>query len=327
MKRLFQIQGKKGRDAVAEDRPPRIFVTGATGYIGRAVVRELAAAGYEVTGLTRWAEKTLDIKALGARAVVGDVRASDTFRRVAAAHDVLIHIALESSDARIAADRAAIEALLWAARQHERRKGEAPRCVIFTSGVFVLGNTGDAPAAEDASTAGAADVAAWRPAHERLVLDAATEDIATAVIRPGMVYGGRGGLIGAFFESAERDGAAAFVGDGTNRWAPVYRGDLARLYRIIAERRARGIFHCAEAGGTPVEALARAASEAAGRGGAGRQVPLEEARRTMGTSADALVLDQVVASPRAEALGWRHEHAPFVESAAEVYDEWKRADG
>jgi len=324
--KLFQLGGyRKNR---YEERPTRVFVTGATGYIGQAVVRELARAGCEVTGLTRWAERTLDVADLGARAIVGDLRSSDSFRRVAAKHDVLIHLAAVSSPDRAEVDRGAIDALLWAARQFDRKKGEPPRLVVYTSGCFVLGETGDSPADEDALVERPAEVVAWRPEHERRVLQAASEDVRTAVVRPGIVYGGRGGLIGAFFRSAEQEGHAVLVGEGRNRWSPVYLGDLARLYRLIVEQRADGIFHAAEETGTPVIELARAASRAAGRDGAVRSIPLDEARRTMGALADALALDQVVASNRSrEVLGWWHEHPRFVDSADALYREWKGEAG
>jgi len=324
MKRLFQIEVPKKR-RTWEDRPLRVFVTGATGYLGSAIVRELAAAGHEVTGLVRWAEQTLEVKELGGRAVVGDLRSSETFRKVAAGHDVLIHAASDPTAPELS-DRGAIEALLWAARQHEREKGEPPRCVIYTSGCFSLGDTGDEGADEDSPTDRAPELVAWRSAHERLVLAAATEDVATAVVRPGMLYGGGRGLISEFFATAEAEGAAVVVGDGTNRWSLAYTGDVARLYRLIAERRARGIFHATEGVGTPVIELARAASRAAGRGGAVRTVPAEEARARLGGLADALTLDQVVRSTRSEReLGWRHEHPRFVDSAEAVYREWKEA--
>ncbi len=322
MIRIFQIEGLKKKRSW-EDRPLRVFVTGATGYLGSAIVRELAAAGHEVTGLVRWAEQTLDVKSLGGRAVVGDLRSSDTYRKVAAAHDVLIHAAADNSESKVTTDRGAIEALLWAARQHEREKGEPPRCVIYTSGCFSLGETGDAGADEESPTDGAPEIVAWRSDHERAVLAAATEDVATAVVRPGMIYGGGRGVISEFFATAEREGAAVVVGDGENRWSPAYVGDVARLYRLIAEGRARGIFHATEGAGTPVIELARAASRAAGRDGAVRTIPLEEARAKLGGFADALTLDQVVRSTRSEReLSWRHEHAPFVESAEAVYREW-----
>ncbi len=302
----------------------RVFVTGATGYIGSAIVRELTRAGHSVSGLTRWADRTVYLKELGATPVVGDMRDPSSYRDVAIDHDVLIHAAAEDSERRAQADRAAVDGLLDAARVILDHDAEASRTIIYTSGCFVLGDTGGAPAAEDASTEDAPELVAWRVPHEEIVLDAGDERLATAVVRPGMVYGGHGGVIGDFFHTAEKNGAAEFVGDGTNHWSPVYRGDVARLYRMIAEVGARGVFHCSEGEGTRVGDLAVAASSATSAEGATRRFRLEEARKKMGAFADALVMDQVVVSPRAEALGWTHEHPPFLRSAPQVYEEWKR---
>jgi nucleoside-diphosphate-sugar epimerase len=316
-----------GRPVRKSDRPLRVFVTGATGYIGSAVVRELSAAGHEVSGLTRWADKTVYLKELGARPVVGNLVDPDSYRDAAIDHDVLIHLAEAEPERRVQVDRAAIDGLLSAARVIMDHDDEARRTFIYTSGIFLLGETGDEPAGEDASTDGAPDLVAWRAGHERLVLDAGDDRLATAVIRPGMVYGGHGGVFGAFFTSADEDGAAEFVGDGTNHWSPVYVGDVARLYRLVAETAARGIYHCAEDQATRVGNLAVAASRATSAGGRTRRVRLEDARQSMGPFADALVMDQVMACPRSRALGWRHEHPLFVDSAADVYAEWQAGSG
>lgn len=293
----------------------RIFVTGATGYIGSAVVRELAEAGHQVVGLTRVPEKTSYLEGLGARTVVGDIRDAASYRAEAEGADALIHVAAEDSEARPEVDRAAVDALLSAAEE-----GRAS-VFLYTSGCFVLGETGDIPADESASTEGAPEMVAWRPAQEERVLEAAGAGLATAVVRPGMVYGGKEGAFAAFFATAQEKGAAEFVGDGANRWSPVYRGDVARLYRMIVEREARGIFHCAE----PAELvgkLAMAASRAVGAGGATERVRVEEARKEMGDFADALAMDQVMACARSRELGWAPEHPPFIESADAVYEEW-----
>ena len=294
----------------------RIFVTGASGYVGSAVVRALTEGEHRVTGLTRLAENASYLETLGARAVLGDLRDSASFEDEARAADVIIHVAAEDSGMRATVDRLALEALLGFASEGEARQ------LIYTSGCFVLGETGSEPAHEDASTDDPIPYSAWRVPHERHVLDADTPGLATAVIRPGMVYGGREGAFARFFSTAERCGAAEFIGDGANRWSPVYRGDVGRLYRMVVEATGRGIFHCAEEAAR-VGDLAMAASRAAGAGGATTRVRVEQARKDLGGFADALTYDQVMGCGRARELGWEPQHAPFRESAADVYREWK----
>jgi nucleoside-diphosphate-sugar epimerase len=308
----------------SEQRPLRVFVTGATGYVGSAIVREFVRAGHQVTGLTRWAEHADDLEALGARAVVGDMRDPLSFRDVAAQYEVLIHTAAEPSAARARLDAAAVEMLLAAARSRSlaRTKDEPPPMLIYTSGIWSLGDTGAEPADESRPPDPAFELVAWRAECERKVLAAAGPDLATAVVRPGMVYGGRGGLLAGFFASAERDGAAAYAGEGKNRWSVVYREDNARLYRCIAERRATGIFHAVDGMPLPLQELARLASEATGRGGATRGIPLAEARALMGEVVDALVLDQAVVTRRAAEVGWAPRFASFREGVATAYREW-----
>ncbi|HEV3458148.1 MAG TPA: NAD-dependent epimerase/dehydratase family protein [Thermoanaerobaculia bacterium] len=296
-----------------------IFVTGATGYIGHAVVGELVALGHEVTGLVRDDAKAELVRRLGARAVVGDIADPDSYREHAAEHDALVHTAFSSGPGAVAADRTAVETLIAAARA-----GKA-RSLVYTSGIWVLGATGDAPAFEGAPTDHPMPLVSWRPAHERLALEAGIHHLASAVIRPGIVYGGRGGLTGSYFESAEKEGAAAYVGDGTNRLPMIHVEDLARFYRRVVEHHARGVFHAVDGNAVPLSEVARAASEAAGKGGAARSIPLAQARQTLGAFADCLALDQFIESRRAAELGWRPEHPNFLGEAAKAYLEWKSA--
>ncbi len=297
----------------------RVFLTGAPGYIGSAIARELVAVGHDVVALARSPEKAGAVHALGALALVGDATEPVGWLEEAAGCQVLIHCIEPGGPEPARSDMAALEALLAAAR----RSGE-PRRLLYTSGCWSLGATGDVPAGEDAPTDRPAAASAWRVPHERIVLDMAGGWLTTAVIRPGMVWGGRGGLINLFFQSAAERGAAEFIGPGTNRWSCVHRRDVARLYRMIAERGAGGIFHAVDGAAIPVRRLAEAASHASGRGGAVRQIPLEDARATLGVAfADALALDQVMVAPRSVQLGWAPSFEPFPERAAEAFREWR----
>jgi nucleoside-diphosphate-sugar epimerase len=297
----------------------RVFVTGAGGYVGGAVARAFAAAGHQVTGLVRAPEKAARVEEWGVRALTGDLREPESWVQQAAAHDTLVHVAMQPGPDKLAVDRLAVDTLLDASR-----RGGA-ESLIYTSVMFVLGQTGDDAADEGASTKSAAPSAAGRPEHERRVLDAGDDRLATAVIRPGMVYGGRGGAVGQAFATASRDGAATIIGDGRNRWPLVHLDDVGALYVRVAEARARGIFHAVDGVPLTVEEISRAASQAAGGGGAVTHLPVESARAFLGPFADSLALDQVIAAPRSAALGWSARRPSFVTWADEVYREWQAA--
>ena len=290
----------------------RVFVTGATGYLGSAIVEALVRAGHEVTGLSRSEEKDGELRGLGASPARGALGALS--RVDLAGHDAYVHAAVDYGLGP-PADREAIDALLTAARA-----SRGPAFVVYTSGVWVLGSA-SAAVDETASTDRPAQAVAWRPAHERAVLDAAGGTLATAVVRPGMVFGERRGLVSPWFAQAQAEGASQVVGDGRNRWAFVHRSDLAELYRLAVEQRARGVFHGVDGAAPTVMEAARAASAAAGKGDV-RCVPLEEARPRMGPVADALAMDQVVRSARARDLGWRPGHPPFVQDAQSAFREF-----
>jgi len=296
----------------------RVFVTGSTGYLGRAVVQHLVSAGHAVTGLVRSEARRPHLARLGARAVVGDIHRPETYASAARESEWLVHLCFEAGERAADADRTAVDTLLGAARA-----ANGPRSLVYTSGCLVLGKTGAAPAYEDASTEHAF-FNTWRPAQERRVLAAAGPALAAAVIRPAWVYGGDGGMAAEYFASALADGAAAYIGDGQNRMPLVQRDDLARLYRLVLEQRAGGVFHAADEGRATVREHAAAASRAAGRGGATRSIPLEEARKTLGPFAEAYCLDQLLGSRRAQELGWKPRR-PFVDLAEQAFVEWQAA--
>lgn len=195
----------------------KILVTGATGYIGTAVVDAMVKAGHEVTGLVRTREKAAAVRARGATPLQGSLAEPATYVDAAAAHDACIHLGFDTGRDAVATDRTAIEALLDATSH----QGDDPAVLVYTSGVLVLGETGDTPADESASTADAVPLVAWRPAHEQLVLVADRANRVASVVRPGFVYAGTQGVIAGYFESAVREGAAVYVGHGANRMALV----------------------------------------------------------------------------------------------------------
>jgi len=278
----------------------RIFLTGATGYIGSAVLDSVVRAGHEVTALVRDPEKGERIGLRGVQAVVGELSKAGSYMAKAEACDAIIHTALEPSKRASKVDRQAIDNLLAAA---SRRAAEGkPATFIYTSGMWVLGDT-QGQATED-SPLRPPTLVSWRVEHERVVLERGGNGVRTAVVRPGVVFGGSRGIVGDLLKDAS-NGLVRVVGDGRNHWPCVYDRDLADLYvKLASHPEASGVFHANdetdERVGDIVEAIARHAKMTPDV----RHVPIEEARTKLGPYADVLALDQIVRCPRARALGW-----------------------
>ena len=238
----------------------------------------------------------------------------------AAADDpAAIHLAQASGPSRGAVDSTAVRSLLDAGRGSRELKA-----LVYTSVLFVLGDTGDVPAPE-ALAENPPAYAAPRAQAERQVLRAGEGEMTCAVIRPGMVYGGgRGGSGSELFRGAVEDGAPTYVGGGANRWSLVHRGDVAELYRLVVERRAGGIFHAVDGRPLAVREVAEHVSRAAGAGGQIRSVTVEQARQELGAFADALCLDQVADASRSRTLGWGPRWHDFGSAAAAAFAEWQR---
>lgn len=303
----------------------RIFQTGATGYVGSAVLDALLKAGHQVTALVRDSEKAARVSEKGASPVVGDLADPESYRAQADAQDGYVHTTFDLAADDAVLDRQTIDALLAAARRpRTSTASDVPRFVIYTSTLWVVGPTSE-PVDETAAPRPLA-VAEWRAAHERLVLDAATEHLRTAVVRPGLVYGGSSdGVVGELLKSAS-NGLVRVVGDGANRWPLVYHRDLADLIaRLTLRHDASGIFHANDEGDERVNDVVAAISPHLAHWPDVRHVPIEEARAKMGPMADAWALDQVIRSARSRALGWTPGLRSLGRNAARVLEEWRAA--
>lgn len=299
----------------------RIFLTGATGYIGSAVLDALVRAGHDVTALVRHNEKAADVAARGAYPVIGNLGDPESYRGAADAQDGYVHTAFDASGRGEAVDRVAIETMIAAAKQPRTSGSLAPATpfVIYTSSVWVLGRTLE-PAAEDAPL-NPITLISWRPEHEQLVLDAASDHLRAVVVRPGIVYGGGNGIVGDLFKSAI-NGLVRVVGDGNNHWPLVYNRDLADLYARLANRpHTSGVYHANDEGDERVNDIVAAISPYLPVQPDVRHVPIDEARSKAGSYADALALDQIVRSPRAHALGWTPTLHSVAGNAARLLEE------
>jgi nucleoside-diphosphate-sugar epimerase len=206
-----------------------VFVTGATGWVGSKVVAELVAAGHQVTGLSRSEDKAVALASSGAAVLRGTLDDHDLLRQAAAQADAVIHTAFSHDFSKFADG----------AKQDERAiatLGDAlvgsDRPLIVTSGVAML-----APG----RLATEADLPPSDPSYFRrseaaaMALAARGVRAATVRLAPSVHGAGDYGFIPMLIRLAREKGVSAYVGDGQNRWAGVYRLDAARLYRLALE--------------------------------------------------------------------------------------------
>ncbi len=297
----------------------KIFVTGATGHVGFPLATALRRRGHQVYGLTRKDAGAARLARAEVHPVVGSLQDPGTWKG-AEACSVLVHAAFEYDADPFALDRAAVNALLSLAG-----RGAGPKTVVYTSGVWVYGATGDA-LVDETSPLNPLPMSLPRIDTEKAVLG--THGVRGIVLRPGCVYGYGGSMTAAWFAGAAA-GKLEVVGDGSNRWATVHADDLADAYvRAIESGLAGEIFNVTDRSRAPLRRLVLAAAKAAGFGGEIRWIPVEEAKKTMGDLASALAFDQHVDSRKAVArLGWQPSHGGFEDEAATYFAAWKAAQG
>jgi len=299
----------------------RVFITGASGFIGSAVATTFAAAGHDVLGLVRTPEKARALEAHEIECVIGSMEDPRSYLERVGACEVLIHCAADYSERNAQLDKRTIDALIGAASA-----AKAPRLFLYTSGVWVYGDTGAERVSESSPTRPPA-IAAQRVVHERSVLEHDSGPLRTMVIRPGCVYGGSGSLTAIWFQSAQREKTARIIGDGANRWAMVHVEDLARFYLRAAESPLRGeIFNVVDRSRFCVLDCARAASHAAGAGGKVESLSAAQALESFGPMAECLAFTQHVdASKAVRLLGWQPRHGGFADGAERYFRAWRAA--
>ena len=235
----------------------RVFVTGASGWIGSAVVSELITAGHEVAGLARSDASAAAVQDAGAEVVRGSLDDLDTLSHAAAAADGVIHTAyvhdFSQMEAAAATDRRVIETLGRALESTGK-----PLVVTTGTGVLQPGRPVTEDDRHDPSTPGHP-----RRENETVALELADRGVRTSIIRPAPSVHGDGdhGFVARLVEIARDRGASGYVGDGANRWAAVHRLDAAHLYRLALEHApAASVFHAVGEAGVPTRDIAEVIS-------------------------------------------------------------------
>ena len=278
----------------------RVFVTGATGFVGTEVVQDLIKAGHTVVGLARSDNNAAALAAAGAEVHRGDLEDLDSLRSGAAASDGVIHCGFIHDFNRFqevcAIDRRAIEVLGEALASSDRP-------LVVTSGVGIGSPGPGQPAIEDR-----VDLSDPNPrtASEQVVDALAARGVRVSVVRLPQVHNTlKQGLVTLSISMARARGRSAYIGEGTNRWAAVHLLDAAPVYRLALERGTPGArYHAVAEEGVS----ARAVAEALGRG---LNIPVvsltpEEAAEHFGWFAFFAGLDIPATSALTrQRLGWR----------------------
>jgi len=274
----------------------RVFVTGATGFVGSAVVQELVGHGHQVTGLVRSEDGVRALEALGAQAVRGALEDQSGLARAAAAADAVIHTAFNHDFSRFAEncelDRRAIEAM------GAGLEGSG-KPLLVTSGTARLA-PGRLALETDLPKEGADG---YPRVSEATAAKLVAKGVNASVVRlaPSTHGAGDHGFVPMLIDIARRTGVSAYLGDGQNRWSGVHRHDAAKVYRLAIERGVGGErYHAVAEEGLPFIEIAAAI-------GRGLGLPVESRPpEHFGWFAMFAGMDAATSSAwTRETLGWR----------------------
>jgi nucleoside-diphosphate-sugar epimerase len=283
----------------------RVFVTGASGHLGSAIVPELIAAGHDVTGLARSDAAAAAVTALGATARRGDLADLDRIAKTAADCDGVIHLAFNHEQARsgdFAAATATDREVLAAIGDALAGTGKP---LVAASGTLTVANLGRPGTEQDEGTPGG------RNDNERAVIALAGRGVRSSAVRiPPITHStlDRHGFARTLIAIARRTGVAGYPADGANRWPAGHTLDVGHLFRLAFEQAPAGTrWHAAGDEGIPLREIARSIGDHLGIPAA--SIPAGQMSAHFGFLAMALALDNPVSTAvTRRTLGWEPAH-------------------
>jgi nucleoside-diphosphate-sugar epimerase len=297
----------------------RVFVTGASGWIGSAVVPELIGAGHQVTGLARSEASAAALTAAGAQVQRGTIDDLDRLRSAAAASDGVIHLAFKHDIAFSGGFQAAADADRGAIETFGEALAGSGRPFVIASGTLGLApgrvateRDGRVPDPDVTPLIGGA---AGRLANAHLTLSLAARGVRSSVLRlPPTVHGeGDNGFMAALVGIARDKGVSGYLGDGSNRWPAVHRLDAAHLFRLALEQAPAGsALHAIADEGVPIRAVAEVIGRHLDIPVAA--IPAEDAAAHFGWLAGLIGADSPASSTLTrELLGWQPTHPGLID--------------
>jgi nucleoside-diphosphate-sugar epimerase len=297
----------------------RVFVTGASGWIGSAVVPELIDAGHQVTGLARSDASAAALAAAGAQVHRGTLDDLDSLRSAAAASDGVIHLAFKHDIAFSGGFQGAADADRLAIETFGEALADSDRPFVIASGTLGLA-PGRVATERDGLGADSAPATLFGGAQARLANAWMTLSLASRGVRPSVVrlpptaHGdGDNGFMATLVGIARDKGVSGYIGDGSNRWPAVHRLDAAHLFRLALEQAPAGsVLHAVADEGVPIRAVAEVI---------GRHLDLpvvaisaEDAGEHFGWLGTFIGLDSPASSTLTrELLGWYPTHPGLID--------------
>ncbi len=297
----------------------RVFVTGATGWIGSAVVPELIGAGHQVTGLARSDASSAALTAAGAEVHRGTLDDLDGLRKAAAASEGVIHLAFKHDIAFSGGFQDAADADRRAIETFGEALADSDRPFIIASGTLGLapgrvGTERDGHG-QDSTAVHLTGGAQTRMENAQMTLSFAPRGVRSSVVRlPPTVHGeGDNGFMAAMVGIACDKGVSGYIGDGSNRWPAVHRLDAALLFSLALENAQAGsVLHAFADEGVPIRAIAEVI---------GRHLDLpavaispEDAGEHFGWLAGFLAVDSPASSTLTrELMGWHPTHTGLID--------------
>lgn len=284
----------------------RVFVTGASGHLGSAIVPELIAAGHDVVGLARSGSAAAAVTALGATVYPGDLEDLDGLTKAAADSDGVIHLAFNHEQVRSGDFAAATAADLAASRAFGDALADSGKPLVGTSGTLALAHLGRTGTEEDVVPDNGSRIDA-----ENAVIGFAERGVRSSVVRVSPITHStldRHGFARTLVAIAKRTGVAGYPGDGANRWPAVHTLDVGHLYRLALEDAPAGTrWHAVGDEGIPVREIAQNIGDHLGIPTA--SIPADQLEAHFGFLATLITLDNPTSNLiTRRILGWEPAH-------------------